>query len=31
MDLDLTPDQELLRETTERFIEENFPLGRVRE
>ena len=31
MDLDLTPDQELLRETTERFIEAHFPLTRVRE
>lgn len=30
MDLDLTPDQELLRETTERFIQSSFPLERVR-
>lgn len=31
MDLDLTEDQQLLRDTTERFIETTFPLGRVRE
>ena len=30
MDLDLTSDQELLRETTERFIQSSFPLQRVR-
>ena len=31
MDLDLTEDQQLLRETTERFIDTTFPLSRVRE
>ena len=30
MDLDLTSEQELLRETTERFITDTFPLARVR-
>ena len=29
--MDLTPDQELLRETTERFIGASFPLSRVRQ
>ncbi|MBL7500015.1 acyl-CoA dehydrogenase family protein [Frankia sp. CNm7] len=31
MDPDLSPDQRLLRETTERFIEANLPLARLRE
>src|SRR5687768_10453205 len=31
MDLDLTSDQELFRETTERFIQDTSPLTKVRE
>ena len=31
MDLDLSPDQELFRETTRKFLEAQCPIGRVRE
>src|SRR5262245_17315441 len=30
LDLELTPDQELLRQTSRRFIEDRLPLARVR-